>query len=463
MNTNYDLIKKIYFIGIGGIGMSALARYFNENGKFVCGYDRSETELCRKLQKEGIEINYTDEVDSINPEFINNSTDILIIYTPAIPSDNQILSFFRKNDFQIKKRAEVLGEITAKYLCLAIAGTHGKTTISSMIACILRNSQYNCTAFLGGIVKHLDTNYFSTNNKKDRIVVVEADEYDKSFLQLSPAFTIITSMDADHLDIYGDKETMEKTFHEFIARNRKGGTILVKEDLQFEVHGSILNLSYSLDSLSANYKAYDIRCEQGVYTFNVSTPFGPVSNIQMNMPGLVNVENAVAAIAMADLMNIKHDIIRKSMLEFTGIKRRFEYHIKTEKLVYIDDYAHHPNEIIKVVNSINKLHYRKSVLGIFQPHLFSRTRDFALEFARSLERLDEVILLDIYPAREKPIPNITSDIIFNKIKNENKILLKKNELCEYLKTCNHDVYLTIGAGDIDKLISEIKDILLRKA
>lgn len=447
-------VHNVYFLGIGGIGMSAIARYFNVLGKNVAGYDRVSKPLTDELTHEGIRIHFNDDIANIPADFkIKEET--LIVYTPAIPKKHKELNYFIDQGFEIKKRSEILGMISREKTCIAVAGTHGKTTITTMIAHLMRQSRMGCSAFLGGISKNYNTNYLV--DKESKYVVVEADEFDRSFLKLNPQKAIITAVDADHLDIYLDENDVKDTFKLFIDQINSGGTLIIKSGLKFDVpqRNDIDVYTYSLNA-NTDFKAENIRIENGLYVFDFVGICGKICHLKLGLPGLLNVENAVAAIAMASISGVHNDEIFNALGKFKGIKRRFDYHIHRDNFVYIDDYAHHPEELKASINSAKELFRGKKITGVFQPHLYSRTRDFADGFAKSLDLLDEIILLDIYPAREEPIAGITSEIIFDKIKNENKILCTKSNLIEVLKNRTLDVLMTFGAGDIDELVEPIK-------
>lgn len=451
-------IHNIYFLGVGGIGMSAIARYFNTLGKNVAGYDKVSKPLTLDLVNEGIQIHYEDSIKNI-PEEFKNIENTLVVYTPAIPGNNSELEYFKSNGFQIKKRSEVLGILSQQKKCIAVAGTHGKTTISTMIAHFMRQSRMGCDAFLGGISKNYNTNYLVDSESK--YMVVEADEFDRSFLKLNPQKAVITSVDADHLDIYSDKNDLKDTFKQFVNQINAGGTLVIKAGLDIEIpkrdNDNIDIYTYSLNSES-DFKAENIRVENGLYVFDFVGIKGRINNLKLGLPGLLNVENVVAAISMATLSGVHNDEIYNAITKFKGIKRRFDYQIQRDDLVYIDDYAHHPEELKASIGSVKELYSDKKITGIFQPHLYSRTRDFAEEFANSLELLDEIILLEIYPAREEPILGITSEIIFSKIKNENKIKISKAELLKELEKRKPEVLLTLGAGNIDEFVEPIKNL-----
>lgn len=453
-----EKIKFIYFLGIGGIGMSALARYFLSLGKVVGGYDRTESALTRQLITEGMNIHYSDDINSIPADYkdIDNT---LVVYTPAIPSDSNELNYFRNNGFRIVKRAEVLGLISIGHKTIAVAGSHGKTTISSMISWLFFNSQKGCTAFLGGIAKNFNSNLVLKHAETDNCIITEADEFDRSFLQLSPYSAVITSTDADHLDIYGSVQTMHSAFEDFAKRIVPNGSLVIKNGLPIKISRDDIKIfTYSLDHDSDFYSEIT-SVQDGLYTFNLHTPFGVFCDLKTGVPGILNVENAIAACAIALIHGIEIQDIRSALTSFSGIIRRFDYQIKTEKIVYIDDYAHHPNEISAVLGSLRQIYQERKIIGIFQPHLFTRTRDFADEFAASLEVLDEIILLPIYPARELPIDGVTSEMIFEKIINPDKIMVDKSGLIQLLEKKEIEILITMGAGDIDGLVLPITNSL----
>lgn len=458
-------IHSVYFLGIGGIGMSALARYFNAMGKRVAGYDKTSTKLTDELIAEGIEIHFEDHIRNI-PKYIKelpfDTDNILIVFTPAVPLDHSEYVFFNLNGFNIKKRAEVLGMITESAHTIAVAGTHGKTTTSSLTAHILKSAGMDPSAFLGGITQNYNTNLLLSSKLKNselrtpdsELIVVEADEYDRSFLTLHPEIAVITSVDADHLDVYGDKNHVEESFSLF-AKQVKSKLILKKSIVE-KVNAEIKPITYSVNDESADYFAKDIKIENGFYKYSIVTPISIYENIVMGLPGLHNVENSVAAVAIACQLNISEDVIRKALASFKGVKRRFDYHIKTDKLVFIDDYAHHPEELKATISSAKEMYPGKKITGIFQPHLFSRTRDFADDFARSLDLLDECILMEIYPARELPIEGVTSQMLLNKMKSTNKSICQKTDLIQEVGKRKFEVLMTMGAGDIDTFIEPIK-------
>lgn len=450
MKTNYT---SYYFLGIGGIGMSALARYYHAKGFKVAGYDRTSTVLTQEMEQEGIAIHYQDEVARIPAEYTNPETTLVVI-TPAIPVEHKQWTYFRENGFEIMKRAQVLGEITRQARGLCIAGTHGKTTTSTMTAHLLHNSHIGTNAFLGGVSKNFDKNLLVSD--KTNLVVIEADEYDRSFHQLSPYMAVITAADADHLDIYGTKEAFRESFEHFTSLIRPGGCLIMRKGIPItpKLQEAVKLFTYSANE-GGDFYAEDIRVENGEIYFNFVTPTAILFNLRLGVPVMVNVENAVAALAIAWLNDATEEELRKGIASFQGIRRRFDFHVKTERVTYLDDYAHHPTELIQSIRSIKALYPKKKVCGIFQPHLFTRTRDFAWDFSVALSMLDELILLDIYPAREQPIEGVTSKIIFDNVTNPNKTLCTKEELLAELPKHRFDVLVTLGAGDIDKLIPEI--------
>ncbi len=463
---NFKDIKQVYFLGIGGIGMSAIARYFNTQNIPVMGYDKTETELTKSLVKEGIEVHYKD-LGSELANFGFNKNNVLVILTPAIPKNHEEYNWFLQNEFTILKRSQVLGVITDNYKTAGIAGTHGKTTTSALLAHILKQSKVDCAAFLGGISTNYNSNlllHYKTNNTtstQNQLMVVEADEFDRSFLTLHPSIGVITSTDADHLDIYGEHDALKKSFTDYAAQVRD--VLFVKKEL--DLYNELLHKEHSnrIKSYSitqqADVFADNITIEGDTYYFDLHNAAIHLPKLNLGIPGLHNVENAVAASAVALHAGVSDDELRAALASFKGVKRRFEYIIKQPDMVYIDDYAHHPTELEAIIGSVKKMYASKKVLAIFQPHLYSRTRDFVDGFASSLSMADEVILLDIYPARELPMPGVTSKIIFDKITNQNKTLCSKEELLSIIKTKNIEVILTLGAGDIDTLIEPIKNYL----
>jgi len=440
-------IQSIYFIGIGGIGMSALARYFLNKGVSVAGYDKVETVITKNLIKEGAKIHFKEDVNLL-PKHID-----AIVYTPAIPTEHKELKHFEATDLPLLKRAEMLAEITKDNFTIAVAGTHGKTTISTMIAHVLKDTGYDCTAFLGGISLNYHTNFLAGKND---VVVIEADEYDKSFLQLHPNIAVISSMDADHLDVYGEEENLHKTFAEFVTQIKPKGKLIANKLLKQLAHG--YKRTYSARK-NANYFAHEIAVESGLFQFNVKGSQGNVSNLQLALPGRHNVENATAAIAVALELGIDSDKIASAIKSFKGIKRRFDVHINNDQQVYVDDYAHHPEEIFATVDGVRELFPNRHITVVFQPHLYSRTNDFADGFAVALDDADDVILLPIYPARELPIEGVSSQMILDRMENPNRMISDKDVLLDVLEEKEFDVLLTIGAGDIDQLVEPIKNFM----
>ncbi len=444
--------KTYYLVGIGGIGMSAIARYLKEEGNYVFGYDRVCTELTRELEREGMWIVYEDDSSHI----ANLNVDE-VIYTPAIPSDSAILRYIREKGIPIFKRSEALGRITRGKKTIAVAGTHGKTTTAGLIAHILKNSHVGCSAFLGGISNNYSTN-FLINHKSD-YVVVEADEYDRSFLRLSPFFSLITSIAEDHLDIYGNLDNLEQAFVQFANLTKENGRLFLKKSLPVRIVSKVSQSTYSLTDVNADYYASNVRVLDGTYYFDFHTPESVYHDMKMVYPGRHNIENAVASLSMALSLGVNECEFREGLATFKGMKRRFDLRIKTDKTIYYDDYAHHPQEIEATVKSLKDLYPDKRICGVFQPHLYSRTRDFADEFAKSLELLDEVVLLPIYPAREKPISGITSDTILGKISKQDKYYVEKEQLLPLLKTLQPELLVTLGAGDIDRFVEPITEMI----
>jgi len=451
---NVQELKRVYFIGIGGIGMSAIARFFNERGTAVSGYDRTPSELTYKLESEGIKVHYTDDITLVDKDAE------LVVYTPAIPQDHHELNWYRSNNYPVYKRSDVLQWITQSLFAITVAGTHGKTTISTMIAYLLRETGLGCNAFLGGVSVNYGVNYWSSSNE---VAVVEADEYDRSFLKLHPDIALLTAMDADHLDIYGTVEDMEEAFIQYTKNIKHNGSLLVKHGLKREndLHASH-KITYSLQNDAADAYAANITQKQGGYVFDVVNKYGLVQDVRLNIGGMHNVENAVAAITVAQMLEIDRLQIKEAMAGFKGVKRRFEYVVKNNKIVYIDDYAHHPEELATLIKSAKRLFPDRKCVIVFQPHLFTRTRDLADGFASSLDLADEVILLDIYPARELPIEGITTQLIADKMSNPVHTILSKDGLLDYVQAAPLNLLITAGAGDIDQLIKPIKEILEHK-
>jgi UDP-N-acetylmuramate--alanine ligase len=462
MNTPFrgiERVNEVYFIGIGGIGMSAIARFFHNGGVKVSGYDKTPTVLTKELEAAGIAVHYEENVASM-PKKVD-----LVVYTPAIPADHAELVYYRENGYKVVKRSDVLQIITASSFNICIAGTHGKTTITTMVAHLLRDSGFGCNAFLGGIAVNYGTNFWSNERN---VCVIEADEYDRSFLKLSPDIAILTAMDADHLDIYGTAEAMEQAFIDFTGKLKPGGILVRQFGLKRgkELKGD-QQLTYSLQNESADVYAKNIRMINGGYEFDISIQGRSIGNMKLNMGGMHNVENAVAAIAVASSLNIDEDRIRAAVENFRGVKRRFEYIVRNNRIVFVDDYAHHPEELRALINGAKSLFRQKKCTVIFQPHLYSRTRDLADGFAEVLDLADEVILLPIYPARELPIDGVSSEMISEKMHNEHKKVMEKEALMnwirdDYAKSINTEfgeVLITAGAGDIDALVNDIAENL----
>lgn len=451
--------KNIYMIGIGGIGMSALAKYFRQKSKKVAGYDRTPSSITRDLECRGISIHYEDSVAEI-PETFLDKNNTIVIYTPAIPPDHGELTYFLKNEFKVFKRSEILGAITEQHNAICIAGTHGKTTVTTMITWLLHKSNIPCISFMGGISKNFNDNFLF--NENPQFVIAEADEFDRSFLKLHPDIAVVTSVDSDHLDVYKNYTAIKESFLSFVKLLPENGKLIIKYDALHILNHNSHNFSiftYSLDNKNSDYYAKNIKKIDDSYTFDVVTPNTIIKGLSLSHPGLLNIENAVAAIAVATQLGLSEKDIKENLKEFKGSQRRFDIIYKDKNIIYIDDYAHHPKELETFISSVRDLYPGKKITGIFQPHLYSRTRDFANEFAESLSKLDQLILLDIYPAREEPIPGVTSEIIFNKVKINEKLLINKNELMDYLKNLNTDILLTMGAGDISNFVKPIQQLL----
>ena len=449
------MYSNIYFIGIGGIGMSAIARYYHQKGLKVTGYDKTPSELTLALENEGIEVHYEDNIDFI-PKDVENT---LVVYTPAVPKDMGELVYVQEKGYRVIKRSRTLGEIAQGQRCLAVAGTHGKTTTSTLLAHIFHDSKEGCSAFLGGISKNHDTNLLVSENNT---IVAEADEFDRSFLQLFPEIAVITSMDADHLDIYSDISNMHDAFKAFASQ--VSGTVITKlglpicqEDTKAEI------LRYSYDDSKADFFAGNITVDEcGYFTFDLHWPGGIIKDCKVGIPGWINVENAVAASAIALTYGLEPEKVKAALASFQGVKRRFDIHLNTPQCSYIDDYAHHPKEIAAAVSSMREIFQGRKLTAIFQPHLYTRTRDFADEFAQALSQVDKLILLDIYPAREEPIPGVTSEIIFSNLTIKEKVLLNKEELMDYLQNEPVDTLITFGAGNIARYIKPITEMLCQR-
>lgn len=455
-------ITSVYFVGVGGIGMSALARYFEAKGKHVAGYDKTPSDLTAALINEGIRIHYMDDVALI-PADCKQVDSTLVVYTPAIPETHAELNYFRENGFTLMKRAQVLGEITRSERGLCVAGTHGKTTTSSMLAHLLKQSHVDCNAFLGGILKNYNSNLMLSD--KSDLAVIEADEFDRSFHWLNPYMAVITAVDPDHLDIYGTPEAYRESFEHFTSLIRPDGCLVMKKGLQLQPRlpkGAKL-YTYSATE-EADFFARNIRIGNGDIVFDFVTPMGCIEDVKLGVPVKVNIENGVAAMALAQLNGVTDEEIKRGMASFAGPVRRFDFHLKRNDIVLLDDYAHHPAELKASIQSVKELYPDKNITGIFQPHLYTRTRDFAADFAASLSLLDELILLDIYPAREEPIPGVTSQLIFDQVTLKKKRMIKKEELLDLVKkeAADFQVVLMLGAGNIDRLVEPVKQILEKR-
>ena len=449
---NIDQVKEVYFLGIGGIGMSALARFFKSRGCSVFGYDRTSTPLTIALEAEGMQIHYEEDVDLI-PDGVD-----LVVYTPAVPKQHAEYQFFLENGYPILKRSQVLGLISSGYKTIGVAGTHGKTTVTTLTAHLLHQTSTGVNAFLGGISKNYNSNLLLSPQSK--WVVAEADEFDRSFLQLFPQIAVITSVDADHLDIYKNIQTLKDSFIKFISQIKPGGQLIIKKGLSLDViqHPGLKVYTYSIDQ-QADFCIQNLHINSGHYIFDLILDGMVMKDVELGLPGLFNVENAIASSAAAWLAGATKDEIRKGLLSFTGVHRRFDIRINRNDLIYIDDYAHHPAELKACINSVRHLYPDKKITGVFQPHLFTRTRDFADEFARSLELLDEIILLEIYPAREQPIEGINSEMLLHKINKTSKRVCQNDKLIEVLQSLKPELLLTLGAGDIDQFVKPIEESL----
>ena len=452
-------IKAVYFIGVGGIGMSAIARYFIHRGLVVAGYDKTPSELTRCMEKEGIQIHYEENIDAI-PFECKKKESCLVVYTPAIPETHQELVYFRQNGFEIQKRAQVLGTLTRQMKGLCVAGTHGKTTTSTMCAHIMHQSHLDCNAFLGGISKNYGTNYILS---KSDYVVIEADEFDRSFHWLTPFMSVITSTDPDHLDIYGTKEAYLESFRHYSELIQPGGALIIHRDLEMKEHlrDGVRRFDYSRDC--GDFHAENIRIENGGITFDFVSPIENVKNIELGQPVPINIENGIAAMAMAQLAGCTADELRFGMKTYGGVDRRFDFKIKSDRMVFLSDYAHHPKEIYQSVKSMRELYHDRHITAIFQPHLYTRTRDFYKEFAAALSQLDEVILTEIYPAREEPIEGVTSQLIYDNLKpGIKKEIIRKDDVLQLTKSRNFDVLIVLGAGDLDNMVPQMTKILQAK-
>ncbi len=451
-------LNNVYFIGVGGIGMSALARYFVSQGKAVAGYDRVSTVLTDQLHREGVEIFFEDRSQLI-PKAFRNPERTLVVYTPAIPEQHQQLNYFRKGGFRVIKRSVALGEVFNTGRGVGVAGTHGKTSISTMLAHILSSSSLGCNAFLGGISKNSSSNLYLDSASK--VILAEADEFDRSFLTLFPEIAVLSSMDADHLDIYHSVENIHRGFESYVAQIREKGKLILKFGLSPKVPDHVSVYTYSVDQIAADYHVINLVQDGLGYRFNVHTPHSVFPEIKLQIPGMLNVENALAAIAVAHQMGVPSDSIIHALSGYQGVQRRFDVQVHNERRVYIDDYAHHPTEITAFLSSVKALFPDKKITGIFQPHLYSRTRDFADQFAKSLAMLDQLILMEIYPAREESIPGIDSEMLLDLVKMEEKVLIKREQLLRVVKERNPEVLVTMGAGDINQFVGPLKEWCLR--
>ncbi len=453
-------IKAVYFVGAGGIGMSAIARYFLHKGLVVAGYDKTPSNLTSELEKEGMLIHYEEDLDKI-PQACKNPKNTLVIFTPAIPAEHKELVYFHENGFTIEKRAQVLGTLTRTHKGLCVAGTHGKTTTSTMCAHIMHQSHIDCNAFLGGISKNYGTNYILSD--KSDYVVIEADEFDRSFHWLRPWMSVITATDPDHLDIYGTKEAYLESFHHYTELIQPGGALIIHKNLEMKQHvqEGVKIYEYSLNE--GDFHAENIKIDNGEITFDFISPIENVHGIELGQPIPINIENGIAAMAMAQLNGCTAEELKKGMKTYGGVDRRFDFKIKNDKLVFLSDYAHHPKEIYQSAKSIRELYKDRKITAIFQPHLYTRTRDFYKDFADSLSQLDEVVLCDIYPAREQPIPGVTSKLIYDNLKpGVEKSMIHKEDVLDLVKNRNFDVLIILGAGDLDNYVPQITEILKHK-
>lgn len=460
-NKEIQHIKYAYFLGIGGIGMSAIARYFLSLGIKVWGFDKTSTTLTKELEKEGMNIHYEDNIQRIPSEILNNSQQSLVVVTPAVPKNHSEWNYFLDNGFEVFKRSEVLGIISQSAFTIGVAGTHGKTTTSTLIAYLLESCGINFTSFLGGISANFNSNYYKKEDginlfADKEIVVLEADEFDRSFHRLNPDIAVITAIDADHLDIYGSAEAFYKAFEIYAGKIKTGGQLIIQKDVEFNKKAAETILTYGINkSIISDFNAVDVAIENGSFVFNFVSPEKKLKMV-CGLPGFHNIENATAALAVCSILNLNDSDLQKGISSFRGVKRRFEYLVKNENYVLIDDYAHHPEELSAIINSVKALYPNKKLTGIFQPHLFSRTRDFADGFAKSLSALDELMLMDIYPARELPIEGITSSWLLKQVKCRTKSLLSPEDILAKVNTEKPELLLILGAGDIDKLSQPLK-------
>ncbi len=453
-------IKSVYFIGAGGIGMSAIERYFTHRGAVVAGYDRTPSNLTRQLEKEGILIHYDENVEEI-PHACKDKASCLVVYTPAIPATHKELNWFRDNGFEVQKRAQVLGMLTRTHKGLCVAGTHGKTTTSTMCAHIMHQSHVDCNAFLGGIAKNYGTNYILSDTSDN--VVIEADEFDRSFHWLRPWMTVITSTDPDHLDIYGTKEAYLESFRHYTELIQPGGALIIHTDLEMKanVQESVRTYTYSRDK--GDFHAENIVIEDGEITFDFISPKGNITGVKLGQPVPINIENGVAAMALAQLNGCTDEEIKYGMKTYHGVERRFDFKIRDNRHVLLSDYGHHPKEILQCAKSLREIYPTRKITAIFQPHLYTRTRDFYNDFADALSHFDEVILTEIYPAREQPIPGVTSKLIYDNLKpNVEKSVINKADVLDLVKSRDFDVLVTLGAGDLDNMVPEIEKIIKEK-
>lgn len=453
-------IQAVYFVGAGGIGMSAVARYFRQKGLVVAGYDKTPSDLTRKLEQEEIQLHYEENVDLI-PSACKNPATTLVVYTPAIPETHKELAFFRKNGFEIEKRAQVLGRLTQTHKGLCFAGTHGKTSTSTMCAHIMHQSHLDCNAFLGGISKNYGTNYILSD--KSDYVVIEADEFDRSFHWLRPYMSVITSTDPDHLDIYGTKEAYLESFRHYTELIQTDGVLVIHKDLEMKqnVQAGVKVYEYSREA--GDFHAENIRIENGTIVFDMVSPIENVTNIELGQPVPINIENGIAAMALAQLSGCTAEELRRGMKTYEGVDRRFDFKIKNDQHVLLSDYAHHPKEILQSAKSLKEIYPNRKITVIFQPHLYSRTRDFYMDFAEALSHFDEVVLTEIYPAREEPIPGVTSELIYNHLDNKiEKQMIKKDDVLEFANDRDFDVLVVLGAGNLDNYMGQLSEIIKEK-